>query len=156
MKHYSENGHEFQTPPDPYKGRSPMHKPDGSYNDEAFRAMGGTITDDGSPWTETEKKFQALPCCTLFKTVCNQMAEFMGVDVFLGGYDDIPMFQQSEAAQENPVQALKFGMMWKAADDECNYRAQKFGIGRPRWWYCCWDIDPDNPEVTANGPVNAE
>ena len=48
MKHYFDtDGHEFQTPPDPYKGRSPMHMPDGSYNDDAFREMGGTITDDG-------------------------------------------------------------------------------------------------------------
>jgi len=48
MKHYfDDDGHEFQTPPDPYKGRSPMHKTDGSYNDDAFREMGGTITEDG-------------------------------------------------------------------------------------------------------------
>ena len=48
MKHYYDtNGHEFPTPPDPYRGRSPMHKSDGSYNDEAFREMGGTITKDG-------------------------------------------------------------------------------------------------------------
>lgn len=48
MKHYFDtDGRELSTPPDPYKGRSPMHKPDGSYNDDAFREMGGTITDDG-------------------------------------------------------------------------------------------------------------
>ena len=53
MKHYYDtDGHEFQTPPDPYKGRSPMHLPDGSYNDEAFRAMGGRIEDDGQPTPE--------------------------------------------------------------------------------------------------------
>lgn len=50
MKHYYDtDGKKFQTPPDPYRGRSPMHKPDGSYNDEAFRAMGGRIEDDGQP-----------------------------------------------------------------------------------------------------------
>lgn len=55
MKHYfDKNGREFQTPPDPYKGRSPMHNADGTYNDEAFRAMGGTITDDGEP-TDKER-----------------------------------------------------------------------------------------------------
>lgn len=53
MKHYYDtDGHEFQTPPDPFHGRSPMHLPDGSYNDEAFREMGGTITDDGQPTPE--------------------------------------------------------------------------------------------------------
>lgn len=45
MKHYFDtDGHEFQTPPDPFKGRSPMHNPDGTYKDDAFREMGGTIT----------------------------------------------------------------------------------------------------------------
>jgi hypothetical protein len=60
MKHYYDiDGHEFQTPPDPYKGRSPMHKPDGTYNDDAFRAMGGRIVEDGQP-TPKEKFFAAL------------------------------------------------------------------------------------------------
>ena len=50
MKRYFDtNGHEFQTPPDPFHGRSPMYKWNGTYNDEAFLAMGGTITDDGEP-----------------------------------------------------------------------------------------------------------
>ena len=35
--------------PDPYKGASPMYLPDGTYNDELFTALGGTITDDGEP-----------------------------------------------------------------------------------------------------------
>ena len=53
MKHYFDtDGHEFPTPPDPYKGRSPMHNPDGSYNDAAFREMGGRIEDDGKPAPE--------------------------------------------------------------------------------------------------------
>ena len=60
MKRYFDtNGIEFATPPDPYKGRSPMHKKDGSYNDEAFVEMGGTITDDGEP-TPKEKFFISL------------------------------------------------------------------------------------------------
>lgn len=64
MKHYFDtDGHEFQTPPDPFKGRSPMHKPDGSYNDDAFRAMGGTITDDGEPTPE--------------QAVCGEFAELI-------------------------------------------------------------------------------
>ena len=50
MKHYfDEYGKELPDPPDPFQGRSPMHNPDGSYNDDAFRELGGTITDDGEP-----------------------------------------------------------------------------------------------------------
>ena len=64
MKHYFDtDGREFVYPPDPYKGRSPMRKPDGSYNDEAFRAMGGTITDDGEPTPE--------------QAVCGEFAELI-------------------------------------------------------------------------------
>ena len=64
MKHYFDtDGHEFQTPPDPFHGRSPMHKPNGSYNDDAFRAMGGTITDDGEPTPE--------------EAVCSEFAELI-------------------------------------------------------------------------------
>ena len=111
--------------------------------EQSLLRYGATIEDDGEIWTAKEKEFQALPCCTAFKAVCAQIATFMGVEKFLGGYDDILLFQQSEAAQENPVQALQLAMMWQGADDDCNYRAQKLGIGRPRWWYCCWDINPD-------------
>lgn len=35
--------------PDPYKGVSPMHRPDGTPNEALFVALGGTITDDGQP-----------------------------------------------------------------------------------------------------------
>ena len=49
MKHYFDtDGTEFQTPPDPFHGRSPMHNPDGTYKDDVFVAMGGMITDDGT------------------------------------------------------------------------------------------------------------
>ena len=149
MKYFTIDGKTTDYLPDPCKGVSPM-------TEQRFKDLGGEIEDDGTCWTAAELEFQTLACCTTFKAVCGQIAEFMGVDVFFGGYDDILAFQQSEQAQENPVQALMLAMMWQGADDDCNYRAQKLGIGRPRWWYCCWDIDPDNPEVAASGPVNAE
>lgn len=124
--------------------------------EKSLLRYGARIYDDGEIWTAKEKEFQALPCCTNFKTVCGKIAEFLEVEEFLGGYDDIQLLATSEKAQENPVQALMLGQMWQAADDECNYKAERLGISRPRWWYCCWDINPDNPEVAANGPVNAE
>lgn len=158
MKTYAIEGKTYNTPPDPLALStgtwSPMHLPDGSYNDAKFRELGGEITDDGTCWSKEELEFQALPCCTAFKAVCAQIAAFMGVETFLGGYDDILAFQQSAAAQANPVQALQLAMMWKGADDDCNYRAQKLGIGRPRWWYCCWDINPE--ESPVGGAVEEE
>ena len=59
MKHYFANGVELETPPDPFNGRSPMHLSDGSYNDEAFVEMGGTITTDEKK-SPKELLFEAL------------------------------------------------------------------------------------------------
>ena len=63
MKHYYDNGRELPTPPDPFHGRSPMHKADGSYDDEAFVEMGGRIEDDGQPTPE--------------QAVCGEFAELI-------------------------------------------------------------------------------
>ena len=126
--------------PNPLKISTGTYSP---VSEALFIELGGVITSDEGIWTSVEKEFQALPCCTAFKAVCNQIATFMEVESFLGGYDDILFFQQSEKAQQNPVQAIMLAMMWQGADDDCNYRAQKLGIGRPLWWYCCWDINPD-------------
>lgn len=64
MKHYFDiNGIELPAPPDPFHGRSPMHNPDGTYKDDAFREMGGTITDDGQPTPE--------------QAVCGEFAELI-------------------------------------------------------------------------------
>lgn len=51
-RYFDKNENELPTPPDPFEGRSPMHLTDGSYNDDAFREMGGTIKDDGQPTPE--------------------------------------------------------------------------------------------------------
>lgn len=49
MKHYFDtDGREFVYPPDPYKGRSPMHNPDGTPNEARFIELGGRIIEDGS------------------------------------------------------------------------------------------------------------
>ena len=143
MKTYHFENRTYTKLPDPLKTAGGEVSP---MSEKLFVQLGGTIEDDGTPWSAEELEFQALPCCTAFKAVCAQIAEFMGVKTFLGGYDDILAFQQSEEAQENPVQALKLAMMWQGADDDGNYRAQKLGIGRPRWWYCCWNINPDTSE----------
>jgi len=78
MKHYFDtDGREFIYPPDPYKGRSPMHKPDGSYDDEAFISMGGRIEDDGEP-TPKEKFFTAL---NAYLEELEEQAEALALDI---------------------------------------------------------------------------
>ena len=132
-KYFDTNGHEFQTPPDPYKGRSPMHKADGSYNDEAFREMGGTITDDGEP-----SPFEAA--CAQFRTLCAQIGAFIGEPDFKGGFDEYTEFATSEAYQQNPVQGNALAIQWSALNELCKYEGQKIGLGQPDWWYRCWEM----------------
>ena len=83
MKHYFDtDGHEFPTPPDPYKGRSPMHKKDGSYDDDAFREMGGTITDDGE--LSPKEKFTAD--LTAYLDDLEDEAKRLGLDITVADF----------------------------------------------------------------------
>lgn len=133
MKHYYDtDGHEFTTPPDPYKGRSPMHNPDGSYNDAAFRELGGTIEDDGQP-----TPFEAA--CAQFRTLCAAIGAFIGDPDFKGGFDEYTAFATSEAYQQNPVQGNALAIQWSALNELCKYEGQKAGYGQPEWWYKCWE-----------------
>lgn len=80
-KYFDTNGHEFTTPPDPFHGRSPMHNSDGTYNDEAFVEMGGTITDDGqlTPQQVVCGEFAMLLADLSSKTDRITPSEFIGV-----------------------------------------------------------------------------
>lgn len=83
MKHYYDtDGHEFQTPPDPFHGRSPMHDADGSYKDEAFVEMGGRIEDDGQP-TPEEKFFTDL---NAYLVELEAEAQKMGLDISIDDF----------------------------------------------------------------------
>ena len=134
MKHYFDtDGLEFVYPPDPYKGRSPMHRADGTYNDDAFREMGGTITDDGQP-----TPFEAA--CAQFRTLCAQIGNFIDDPDFKGGFDEYTEFATSEAYQQNPVQGNALAIQWSALNELCKYEGAKEGFGQPEWWYKCWEL----------------
>ena len=134
MKHYfDENGREFQTPPDPFHGRSPMHNSDGTYNDEAFREMGGTIEDDGKP-----SPFEAA--CAQFRVLCEEIGTFIGDANFKGGFDEYAVFATSEAYASNPVKGNALAIQWSALNELCKYEGKKIGLGQPDWWYRCWDL----------------
>ena len=137
MKHYYDtDGIEVSTPPDPFNGRSPMRLPDGSYNDDAFREMGGTITDDGKPTREQE--FAAA--CVDFRAVCVAIGQFLGGDNFHGGFGEMASFASSEAYQANPVLGNTLAIQWSAMNESCKYFGSKIGLGQPEWWYKCWEL----------------
>ena len=125
MKTYHYNGIDYTTPPDPFLGRSPMYIRDGSYNDEAFVAMGGTITDDGEP-TPKERvcgAFAALIADLAQKTDRITPAEFLAA-ARNGISSDLIAFARSRGVPEEVIaegrariveimaDALRFGVTW--------------------------------------------
>lgn len=82
MKTYHYNGIDYTTPPDPFLGRSPMHKRDGSYNDELFIELGGTITDDGEP--TPEEKFRTN--LNDYLTALEAQAREMGLNITVSDF----------------------------------------------------------------------
>ena len=126
MKHYFDtDGLEFVYPPDPYKGRSPMHKPDGSYNDEAFLAMGGTITEDGelSPQEKVCGEFAELIEDLASKTDKITPEEFLqaaqdGISSNLidfareRGVPETVITEGRTRIVEIMADAMRFGMTW--------------------------------------------
>jgi hypothetical protein len=126
MKHYYDaNGIEFPTLPDPYKGRSPMRNPDGSYNDDAFREMGGMIEDDGqlTPQQIVCGEFAALIADLASKTDKITPAEFIGV-ARDGISSTLISFARARGVPEDVIaegrsrivevmaDALRFGVTW--------------------------------------------
>ena len=126
MKHYFDtDGREFVYPPDPFKGRSPMHNPDGSYNDEAFLAMGGTITEDGelSPQEKVCGEFAELIEDLASKTDKITPEEFLqaaqdGISSNLidfareRGVPEAVITEGRTRIVEIMADAMRFGMTW--------------------------------------------
>lgn len=137
MKHYYDtNGNEFPAPPDPFRGRSPMRKPDGSYDDEAFVQMGGAITEDGEPSPEEEFAASAAK----FRALCDEIGAFIGDPSFTGGFEEVAAFQNSRAAQNDPITAHALALRWAELNEECKYKGSKSGLGQPEWFYRCWEL----------------
>ncbi len=126
MKHYFDtDGREFVYPPDPYKGRSPMHNPDGTYNDDAFREMGGTITEDGelSPQEKVCGEFAELIEDLASKTDKITPEEFLqaaqdGISSNLidfareRGVSEAVITEGRTRIVEIMADAMRFGMTW--------------------------------------------
>lgn len=142
MKYYTYNGKTTKQLPDP------LRLIEGGYvspmTEERFVAFGGVITEDEEP-TPMEEFEAAL---VMFRSVCGEIAQFLGVDQFLGGFGDIAAFETSEIAAANPVMALMLSSKWNAADKLCTYLGSKVGYGQPKWFYYCWGIpEPEELEV---------
>lgn len=81
---------------------------------------------------------------TVFDNACEQFRELCGIignliddPDFKGGFDEIAIFEQSEAAQS--IEGIQLSLKWMALDKLCTYEGSKIGLGQPDWWYRCWE-----------------
>ena len=102
-----------------------MHKRDGSYNDEAFVQLGGTITDDGEPAPKERvcSAFASLIADLAEKTDKITPAEFLAA-AQNGISSDLIAFARSRGVPEEVIaegrariveimaDALRFGVTW--------------------------------------------
>lgn len=137
MKIYTKNGKTWKGAPP-----NPLTLDDGTFispvSDADFVAAGGEITENGEP-THME---ELLAAEETFRQVCAAIGEFIDDPTFRGGINDMSELAESEAAQENPVQALMLSERWNGADKACNHFASKSDVNlqSPKWWYHCWGL----------------
>ena len=144
MKIYTWNGETFNKIPDP------LRLADGSsispVSEEKFIELGGVVEDDGEP---THFEYLCMACDN-FIEVCNDIGQFIGDPSFMGGITAVDELYQSQAAQENPVEALTLGLRWNAANTQCNFFADKPDLYEdyhsPKWYYFAWQRYADQLE----------
>ena len=136
MKIYTWNGETFNKIPDPLK------LADGSsispVSEEKFIDLGGTVEDDGKP-THMEELDDA---CDKFIANVLDIQEFIGSTDFFGGIDEMDILDNSQAAQDDPMTALKLAQRWAATNTRCNFFADKPDLietfHSPAWFYYAW------------------
>ena len=136
MKIYTIYGESYDKVP------NPLTLPDGSQispvSEAKFIELGGTIEDDGKP-THMEELDDA---CDKFIANVLDIQEFIGSTDFFGGIDEMDTLDKSEAAAQNPTQALTLAQRWSATDRRCNFFADKPDLiatmHSPNWFYYAW------------------
>ncbi len=79
-----------------------------------------------------------IHACAIFRNVCAEIGEFLGVSEFHGGFDDYSRFINSSAAERSKASASLLASMWNGANEYAKYEGAKLGYGQPEWWYRCW------------------
>ena len=153
MKHYIYNGETYDKIP------NPLRLADGSMispvSEELFLAQGGEIEEDGEP-THFEELCDA---CDKFVANVLDIQEFIGDTSFLGGIDQMDQLDNSTAAQEDPMTALKLAQRWAATNTRCNFFADKPDLydqyHSPVWFYFAWSrfMETLKPTQTIEAPA---
>lgn len=77
--------------------------------------------------------------CALFRSVCDEIGTFIGVE-FKGGIEEYNTFMQSSAYLNAKQDGLELAVKWIGADKACVHEATKLGIKSSEWWKICWNI----------------
>ena len=133
MKQYIYRGETYDRIPDP------LHTPGGfisPVSESVFLANGGLIEDNGAPTPEEEFSESAAK----FRTLCDDIGRFIGDPSFMGGFEEVVTFNNSQAAHDDPMTAYALALRWMELNEECKYKASKIGLGQPAWFYRAWEL----------------
>jgi len=129
MKKFIFNDTTYDTLPDPFHGVSPM-------TEQRFIDLGGTVYDDGSMSPEEEFAEAAAK----FRALCDEIGAFISNPSFTGGFEEVAVFHNSRAAQNDPITAHALALQWMELNEECKYKGARIGLGQPEWFYRAWEL----------------
>ena len=77
--------------------------------------------------------------CQIFRDVCGQIGQLIGVEDFHGGYDELlANFDKSEL---NTEQGKILKEKLNLANSLCIHEGKKVGLPAPDWFFKCWGIE---------------
>ena len=90
--------------------------------------------------TSTEDDFKS--CCANFREICKQIGTLIEIENFRGSFEEMTVFYAHDAFKT--TQGHSLALAWAGVDEQCTYEGAKIGLGRPAWWYRCWELDDDS------------
>ncbi len=96
------------------------------------------MQDRNTPKSTDMTNFEAA--CDTFRSICEQIKTFAGLETFRGGFEEALAFLNSEAFINDKLTGTYLFSLWQGADKSVTYEASKVGIGQPDWWKKCWEI----------------
>ena len=106
-----------------------------------------------NPVTATDKTGYTM-ALSLFKQVCMDVRQLLGVPKFRGGFDEwAALAMDSTLSKNTELQILS--RRGEALNALITYEAKKLGIVPPDWWKECW-ADELDAEVSSPSETDSE
>lgn len=101
---------------------------------EALLAANNIVAyDDSVPHPDFEA------ACEKFRRVCASIKAFLGVDTFIGSYEELEVYKDCEEAQTEEGKRLRNDLEFY--NQLCIHEGNKIGLPPPYWFKKCWGID---------------